>query len=333
MDNNFNVNIDAEAVISQNERETFSFNKQKTEFNPKNYLNARLANGETSKKLKIRLLPFSPEGGSPFQKVFVHTVRINREDGQSWRTFVCPTHNHKGERCPFCETAQQAKELRFKASNEAEKKKYGDVEFANRAKEAWVVRCIERGHEEDGVKFWLFNASRKKDGAYDKIINLFNERWEEAKQSGKTYNIFDLNNGKDLTITLSKDSNNKTVIQVTDASLMTPLSENYDQAKAWIEDKKKWDDVYTVKSYDYMAIVIQGGIPFFDKEQNKYVNKTELLERQSIVKENEMKENFTEQKRDFTNFTEQNNEQKNSEATASTTTKSPMFIDEDDLPF
>lgn len=333
MDNNFNVNIDAEAVISQNERETFSFNKQKTEFNPKNYLNARLANGETSKKLKIRLLPFSPEGGSPFQKVFVHTVRINREDGQSWRTFVCPTHNHKGERCPFCETAQQAKELRFKASNEAEKKKYGDVEFANRAKEAWVVRCIERGHEEDGVKFWLFNASRKKDGAYDKIINLFNERWEEAKQSGKTYNIFDLNNGKDLTITLSKDSNNKTVIQVTDASLMTPLSENYDQAKAWIEDKKKWDDVYTVKSYDYMAIVIQGGIPFFDKEQNKYVNKTELLERQSIVKENEMRENFTEQKRDFTNFTEQNNKQKNSEATASTTTKSPMFIDEDDLPF
>lgn len=333
MDNNFNVNIDAEAVISQNERETFSFNKQKTEFNPKNYLNARLANGETSKKLKIRLLPFSPEGGSPFQKVFVHTVRINREDGQSWRTFVCPTHNHKGERCPFCETAQQAKELRFKASNEAEKKKYGDVEFANRAKEAWVVRCIERGHEEDGVKFWLFNASRKKDGAYDKIINLFNERWEEAKQSGKTYNIFDLNNGKDLTITLSKDSNNKTVIQVTDASLMTPLSENYDQAKAWIEDKKKWDDVYTVKSYDYMAIVIQGGIPFFDKEQNKYINKTELLERQSIAKENEMRENFTDQKKDFTNFTEQNNEQKNSEATASTATKSPMFIDEDDLPF
>lgn len=330
MNNNLNVNIDAEAVISQNEKESFESVKKKTKFNPKNYLNARLGSGESSKKLKIRLLPFSPEGGSPFQKVFIHTVRVNKEGGQGWRTFVCPTHNHKGDKCPFCETSEQAKRLRLRTDNEVEKKKYGDIEFMNRAKEAWIVRCIERDHEEDGVKFWLFNASRKKDGVYDKIINLFNERWEEAKAAGKTYNIFDLNNGKDLTINLSKDSNNKTVTQITDSSFMTPLSDNYEQAKAWIEDPKKWEDVYTVKPYDYMAIVVQGGIPIFDKEQNKYVDKAELDERNEKEKELEIQENLTEQKKDFTQFVEQKIEP---QASAATAPKPQMFVDEDDLPF
>lgn len=330
MENNLNVNIDPEAVISQNEKESSEIVKNKTKFNPKNYLNARLGNGESSKKLKIRLLPFSPEGGSPFHKVFIHTVRVNKEGGQGWRTFVCPTHNHKGDKCPFCETSEQAKQLRLRTDNEVEKKKYGDIEFMNRAKEAWIVRCIEREHEEDGVKFWLFNASRKKDGVYDKIINLFNERWEEAKAAGKTYNIFDLNNGKDLTINLSKDSNNKTVTQITDSSFMTPLSDNYEQAKAWIEDPKKWEEVYTVKPYDYMAIVVQGGIPIFDKEQNKYVDKAELDERNEKEKEIEIQENLTEQKKDFTQFVEQKIEPQASTATAP---KSQMFVDEDDLPF
>ena len=330
MENNLNVNIDPEAVISQNEKESSEIVKNKTKFNPKNYLNARLGSGESSKKLKIRLLPFSPEGGSPFQKVFIHTVRVNKEGGQGWRTFVCPTHNHKGDKCPFCETSEQAKQLRLRTDNEVEKKKYGDIEFMNRAKEAWIVRCIERDHEEDGVKFWLFNASRKKDGVYDKISNLFNERWEEAKAAGKTYNIFDLNNGKDLTINLSKDSNNKTVTQITDSSFMTPLSDNYEQAKAWIEDPKKWEEVYTVKPYDYMAIVVQGGIPIFDKEQNKYVDKAELDERNEKEKEIEIQENITEQKKDFTQFVEQKIEPQASTATAP---ESQMFVDEDDLPF
>ena len=51
-------------------------------------------------------------------------------------------------------------------------KRYGDIEFLNKVKEMWIVRCIERDHEEDGVKFWLFNSSKKKDGVYDKIMNL-----------------------------------------------------------------------------------------------------------------------------------------------------------------
>ena len=47
MSNNLNVNIDPEAVISQNEKESSEIVKNKTKFNPKNYLNARLGSGES----------------------------------------------------------------------------------------------------------------------------------------------------------------------------------------------------------------------------------------------------------------------------------------------
>lgn len=332
MDSNNNVlgvNIDANSVISQNERETFVPRRNKTEFNPKNYLNARLVNGETSKKLTIRLLPFSPEGGSPFFKVHLHTLKIKKENGSSWKTFMCPVKNNKGDKCPFCELSEQARQMRYNATNEVEKKKYGDIEFMYRAKEAWICRVIDRDHEEDGVKFWLFNASRKKDGVYDKIINIFNNRWEEAKKVGKELNIFDLNAGKDLTVTLTKDSNNKTVIQITDASFITPLSNDYNQAKGWIEDQKKWDEVYTIKSYDYMSIIAQGGIPVFDKEQQKYVDKEELDKKNEKAREEEIKENYTEQKKDFSKFVEDiENEQPQAQPK-----ESNIFMTEDELPY
>lgn len=300
------ANIDANAVVEQYAQEhaaTASVSKKKTEFNVKNYLQARLNPGEESKSLTIRLLPFTPEGGSPFKKVFIHTVKVNKElSPGGWRTFVCPPHNDMGDKCPFCEVSAEAKELRYNASNELEKKKYGDIEFMNRAKAAWIVRCIERDHEEDGVKFWLFNDSKSKKGVYNDIMNIYFKRKEAAEKKGKTSNIFDLNEGKDLIITLSKDENGKTVTKVVDDDEKTPLTENYDHGVAWINDPKQWNEVYTVKPYEYMEIVIKGGVPVFDKSQGKYVDLEEKKEADRKAAENEMKENLTEHKNDFSDF-------------------------------
>ena len=295
------VNIDAVAVINQNQEENERLTpKPKTQFDVKNYLNARLAPNETTKSLTIRLLPFSPEGGSPFQKVYMHTIKVNKEVSASgWKTFVCPTHNKKGDRCPFCETSTKARELRNTSFDEATKKKFGDIEFMNRVKEMWVVRCIERGHEDDGVKFWLFPASKKHDGVYDKMTNLFQQRWQAAQAKGKVDNIFDLTNGKDLIVTLNKGTDGKTAIQIVDDGDRSPLSEDFEKAKAWVEDPKKWDEVYTVKSYDYMSIVLGGGVPIFDKVIKKYIDKKDLQEKQEIEKEQELKENLMEPKKDF----------------------------------
>ena len=309
---NFSVNIDAEAVKAQYEQEQKTFIPKKTQFNEKNYLQARLTNNETSKTLTIRLLPFSPEGGSPFKKVFMHTVKVIYVVAPNgWKTFVCPTHNKKdgnvmGDGCPFCETSAKARELKSKSLDEPTKKKYGDVEFLNKVKEMWIVRCIERGHEDDGVKFWLFNSSKKKDGVYDKIMNLARIRSEAAARKGNTYSIFDLNNGLDLIITLTRTADNKTSIQIVDDGFPSPLTEDYELGMSWIQDEKNWYDVYTVKSYDYMTIIAMGGIPVFNKELGKYVDKEEMNKIKEEAEQKRIEDELTEETRDYSEVVNSN---------------------------
>lgn len=273
---NFNVNISVEDVISQRENETSK--NFKTTFNVNNYLQARLNDNEDSKEITIRLLPFTPEGGSPFHKVYMHQVKVSKEVSPSgWKRFPCPVKNHLGDKCPFCETAETAQALKKTSTNEFERKKYEDVEISSYAKQMWIVRCIERGHEEDGVKFWLFSNSKQKDGVYDKIFAIFKKRLEKGK------NIFDVNEGKDLCLTLNKDSLGKTRITITDEEDLTPLTDNYELGLSWINDPKKWTDVYKVKPYEYMSIILNNGVPVFSVEQNKYVDKNKQEQKEEVI--------------------------------------------------
>lgn len=300
---NFNVNISIDEVIAQQvaEKERVTQTAKKTtKFDTKNYLQAKLGKNETTKTLVIRLLPFKPNMGTPFQKVYMHQVRVNKAVSESgWKTFPCPTHNRLGDKCPFCEMSTEAKNQKYNASSEPEKKKYGDIEYANKVKEQWVVRCIERGHEEDGVKFWLFSHSKKGDGVYDKIMNIVRTRYAASQVVGREDNILDINNGKDLVITLSKDTQGKTVINVIDDSINSPLSIDPEQARAWINDTKEWQEVYTIKPYEYMAIVVQGGIPQWSKEQNSYVDKTLADEQNKAINEAEVEAALTPVKKDL----------------------------------
>ena len=311
----FNVNVDADAVNRQYEEEQKQFEKtKKTVFNAKNYLPARLESNEQQKTMTIRLLPFSPEGGSPFFKVITHTVRVNKSVAAGgWKTFICPSKNKNeegeswGDKCPFCELSSKARELRFSATDEASKKKYNEIEFSNRAKESWIVRCIDRDHEEDGVKFWMFPASSKnKDGVYDKIINLANQRAASAAKKGNKYSIFDLNNGMDLIITLTRTSNNKTSIQVVDEGMPSPLTEDFELGMSWINDNKKWYDVYTIKAYDYMQIIAKGGAPIFDKNEQRYIDKEEAENAKKEAEENRIREEYTEPKKDYSEIVKSN---------------------------
>lgn len=291
-----NVNIQASEVLKQ--KESITSVKTVNKFDAKNYLNTRLEPMEKQKKIVIRLLPFSADGGTPFKKVYMHTVKVNKELSPSgWKSFVCPKHNDfnhpesHSDKCPFCETAAEARNMMKSELTEVEKEKYGNIAFSNSAREMWIVRCIERGKEEDGPKFWLFAHSRKGDGIYDKIMNIFMERMEEGKKLfGKDINVFDLNEGKDLILTITKDTNGHNVFKIVDSSYQTPLSENTELAMSWIQDEKKWDEVYTVKPYEFMSIVVQGGVPFYDTVEKRYVDKKEFesnkVEREKTEYEN-----------------------------------------------
>ena len=278
---NFNTNIEADAVmdqlrLEQEEKMRSQQASQQREYNPKRYLNANLGKQEESKQLLIRLLPFSPEGGSPFHKVHMHTIRVNGEVAPSgWKTITCSMKNSdikEKHPCPFCDMSVEARNLKGKTLNEAEKKRLDDISFLNRAKEMWIVRCIERGHEEDGVKFWLF-PNPKNGGIYQTIMNIYKTRKEAGERRGEVRNIFDLSNGKDLVITIKKGADGKKKIDVVDDDVFTPLTENVELGNAWINDQTKWDDLYPVKREDYMSILVEGGVPYWDKEQKCYVDK------------------------------------------------------------
>ena len=327
----FNVNISPDAIVAQREQEFLK--KTQNTFNLKNYLQARLGDNEDSKEITIRLLPFEPTSETPFHKIWMHQVKVNKEVSPSgWKRFPCPIKNHLGDKCPFCETSTQSRELAKTTINTVDKKNFEQIAMDNYPSAMWVVRCIETGHEEDGVKFWIFNHSKQNNGIYDKIYNIFKKRKERGR------NIFDLNEGKDICLQLTKDNNGKTIINVNDEEDYTPLTDNVELGMSWINDSKKWNDVYTVKSYDYMSVVVEGGVPVWSPDKQTYVDKVEHKKEQ----EKEINANITPQTVDMTKGTTVNVNGNDLMAQADVTEKvfsqytqplKPQIEVEDDLPF
>lgn len=291
------VNVSTESIIAQKVEKEESMKKAQekkikfgnVEFDEKHYLNTRLTKSEDKKEIVIRLLPFSQTELSPFKKVHVHSVRVLNENGEKqWKKFMCPVKMKKADKCPFCEIAADARKRRFDATDEAVKKEWNDVEFMNTVKDYWIVRCIDREHEEDGVKFWRFPDAKNGEGIWDKIYALF----ETKKKRG--VEIFDLYNGKDLVITVTRQmqgSKEKLVYQVQDDENVKPLSESEEQMEKWVNDPMRWEDVYSIKDYDYLSIMAAGDYPVWNKEMNKWIPKTESEKMEEEIEDENSSDN------------------------------------------
>lgn len=283
------------------DEEQGSKRKNQTTFNEKNYLNVKLRKNEDSKELRIRLLPIDKETGSPFKTIHMHTIAVPKEISENgWKSYVCLKHTDDidhdayGNDCPFCEMNHIAFEKMKKAEEEDDKvgvERWKKISLANKVSEVCVVRCIERGAEDDGPKFWKFNV--RSDGQDPK--NLIKKLWKARKQESiddakadndgelpedfEPENILDLETGRDLKVTINAvydkegKRTNKTSISIVDYGKNRPLSKDDELAEEWINDEKKWSDVFTVKPYEYLSIILDGEIPFFSKSENKWVSK------------------------------------------------------------
>jgi hypothetical protein len=221
-----------------------------------NYFSTFLPKGVNEATKTIRILPGAD--GTPFETLYVHTHKVDNR----WPKFVCPNHHKKNdngeaEDCPFCE-AHDA----FMAMGTEEDRK---LAYQYKAKKTYIVKVIDREKEGEGVKFWRFTHSRQKDGIYDKIISLF--KFAKADLS-------DITTGRDLTINIQRNERGiPTVSSVAASFEVTPLSADQAQANLWLNDERTWADVYSVKSYDYLRILVENETPVWDNEQKKYVSK------------------------------------------------------------
>ena len=287
------ANITMEAMDCEINTVSSSFKNKEKVFDEKNYLNIRLSDNQTSKELKFRLLPIDGESNTPFKKIHVHTVKVPKEVSPSgWKSYICIEktegidRNIYGSKCPFCEMNREAYKKFSEATEPTIKERWKKISLDNIPKEACIVRGIERGAEEDGPKFWKFNIRKDKTDPKGQIMELYKTRLEESREEGlEDENILDINTGKDLkiTISLASDNNqgeNRTSVKIVDYGKNKPLSTDVNQMLEWVNDSKKWSDVFTIKPYDYLSVILEGEIPFYDKTSNKWVKKMDKLNEQ-----------------------------------------------------
>lgn len=285
----------------------------------KNYFSTYLPKGVNQETKQIRILPPDEGSTTPFTVLWGHKAQVEGE----WKTFPCLKHED-GEPCPFCE-ARQALLSTGKDSDKELAKKYSP-------RMMYVVKIIDRNNESEGVKFWRFNHDYRKTGTMDKIMGAI---------SAVKHDITDVNEGRDLLINIARDQNNRPVVQsITYPIESTPLSTDENTKNEWVSDTRTWRDVYSTRKYEYLAIVVGGETPVWDKEKEKYVSKES---RESVANQNEI-DNLDSELRMGSSTTTNETTNTNVETVTSntpavetkvveTTTATSYDTEDDDLPF
>jgi hypothetical protein len=289
-----------EAMLAQYEKNNSPKyeNKEAKVYDLKNYFNTYIPDNVKSGTKTIRILP--TETGSPFVEMYGHKVMVEGE----WKTFPCLKHE-KNEACPFCEARQELLAT-GKESDKELAKKYN-------ARLMYVVKVIDRDNEEDGVKFWRFNHDYSKGGVYDKLYAMIT-----ALKKDVTH----VETGRDIVITISRNQNNVPIVSGIQALDSSPLSEDETKLNEWVGDTRTWEDVYSVRTYDYLEIIVRGYTPVWDKDEKRFVAK-ELAKEEGT--KNTLESELT-----------MGIENVKSSIQAQTTTSVPAMANEeedDDLPF
>lgn len=305
-----NISIDA---MEDEERVVPQAN---TTFRKENYLNVRLDKGQNEKEIIFRLLPIDAESNTPFKTIYMHNVTVPKEiNASGFKAYVCLNktedidHERLGHKCPFCEMQHDAYEKKKEAhaaGDKTEEERWQKISLGMAAKPVCVMRGIERGAEADGPKFlkvWVRDdgkdvksmikelaRTRKQESIDEALLEYGVKTVEELPEDFEPMNIFDLETGKDLKLTIKRvfnkqgEATDKTSITVMDYGKQKPLSRDEDEMNAWIEDEKVWSDVFVAKGYDYCSLILDGEVPFFDKENKKWIPKMKKKEEEAEEK-------------------------------------------------
>lgn len=256
---------------------------EKTAFDSRNYLDFSIPEGQKSREITIRLLPINTETKELFQIVHLHNIPVNKElnpNKSGKKAYMCLgakntgiDHATYGSKCPVCEAQQELWNQWHEETDEKKKKVLIESIKQLNIREYCIVRCIERGKESDGPKFWRIPLRQDQTDAYHKILLLGETRRNEGREAGQDINIFSIYQGRDLKVTFTEGTGAPTIV---DKSISTPLTTDEDLLVKWYYDEKKWSDVFSTKPYDYLKIAFEGAIPWYDKDNKRWVPKNEF---------------------------------------------------------
>jgi hypothetical protein len=244
-----------DAVLAQYEKNknatSGNANKMSSEDRMKRYFTTVLPKGSKGEERRIRILP-TKDGSSPFVEVYFHEIQV---DGK-WVKLYDPAQ--EGKRSPLNEV-REALNMTGVESDKELARNY-------RSRKFYIVKVIDRDHEQDGVKFWRFKHNAKGDGILDKVFPIFRNKGD----------ITHPETGRDmiLSLTLTKAGTGK---EYTSINSVIPedagkLHTDDNVAKTWVEDELTWSDVYSKKGEDYLEMVAKGEVPRWDTNSNKWVS-------------------------------------------------------------
>ena len=245
-----------DAVLAQYEKNknnatSGNANKVSQEDRMKKYFTTVLPKGSKGEERRIRILP-TKDGSSPFVEAYFHEVQV---DGK-WVKLFDP--KQEGKRSPLNEVYEGLMMTGVDSDKELAR--------TYRSRKFYIVKVIDRDHENDGVKFWRFKHNHKGDGIMDKVFPIFRNKGD----------ITNSETGRDLihSLALTKSGNGK---EYTTINSIIPedagvLHTDADVAKTWLEDELTWSDVYAKKGEDYLELVARGEAPRWDSDQKRYVS-------------------------------------------------------------
>jgi len=244
-----------DAVLAQYEKNknatSGNNNKMSSEDRMKRYFTTVLPKGSKGEERRIRILP-TKDGSSPFVEVYFHEVQV---DGK-WVKLFDP--KQEGKRSPLNEVYDALMQTGVEADRDAARQ--------YRSRKFYIVKVIDRDHENDGVKFWRFKHNHKGDGVIDKVFPIFRNKGD----------VTHAETGRDLilSLTLTKAGTGKeyTVINSVLNDDPSALHTDADVAKTWLEDELTWSDVYSKKGEDYLEMVARGEVPRWDTASSKWVS-------------------------------------------------------------
>jgi hypothetical protein len=244
-----------DAVLAQYEKNknatSGNANRVSQEDRMKKYFTTVLPKGSKGEDRRIRILP-TPDGSSPFKEVYFHEVQV---DGK-WVKLYDP--KQEGKRSPLNEVYEGLMMTGVESDKELARQ--------YRSRKFYIVKVIDRDHEQDGPKFWRFKHNAKGDGVLDKIFPIFKNKGD----------VTDTEKGRDLIIslTLTKSGTGK---EYTSINSVIPedsgvLHEDENVAKTWLDDELTWSDVYSKKGEDYLEMIARGEVPRWDNDSKKWVS-------------------------------------------------------------